>query len=505
MRKLLVAIYALTTFQLNAQSEPQTLFDQKFSSDELLEDFMVFREGLEKLHPGLYRYTRKRIMDSLFNHMQNNLHNKRSYQEFYRDVCALLAKIKCQHTVATPDSEILNHITKKGEFFPLSVLWEFDTLKAYVAFDLSTETILLPGTRIRSINSRSIEEIYSFLIPLLPSDGNILTNKHSRLQYGVDFQLWYYLLIDRPEEFIVELENSNGEVFTQTYSAVTFKKWVKNYKRYRSQKDPEVRKYTDYYVALENKNRSQPIRYEYISEDIALLHVGNFHSPQFEQLVSEAFTAFHKDDIKDLIIDVRYNEGGSDVLGRFLFSYLIKKPTIYFDSLYTATGVIDTTFLYTYTDKNTGWWKKNRSLVYKMADGRYATKPIVNKGLEIQVPREHSFQGNVYIIMNGRSASTTAEFTAAVHINKLAIFIGEESGGAYHGGNGGDFASLKLPNSKIVVNIPLSKYVMNSTEIRFTENGTLPDYEVQTYMQDILDLKDPQLEFALRLINKQKN
>ena len=106
--------------------------------------------------------------------------------------------------------------------------------------------------------------------------------------------------------------------------------------------------------------------------------------------------------------------------------------------------------------------------------------------------------------MNGRSASTTAEFTAATHINKIAIFIGEESGGAYHGGNGGDFASLILPNSKIVVEVPLSKYVMNSKEPMNIGRGTLPDYIVNTSMQDILELRDPQLEFALKLIKKKR-
>jgi len=107
--------------------------------------------------------------------------------------------------------------------------------------------------------------------------------------------------------------------------------------------------------------------------------------------------------------------------------------------------------------------------------------------------------------MNGRSASTTAEFTAATHFNKLATFIGEESGGAYHGGHGGDMVSLKLPNSEIAVEIPLTKYVMNSSEPRFVGHGTLPDYAIRSTLQDILNLKDAQLEFTLTLIAQQKN
>jgi hypothetical protein len=59
--------------------------------------------------------------------------------------------------------------------------------------------------------------------------------------------------------------------------------------------------------------------------------------------------------------------------------------------------------------------------------------------------------GNLYFLINGGSASTTAEFTAVAHSNKLGIFIDTETGGAYEGGNGGSFLHFKLPNSCIAV------------------------------------------------------
>jgi hypothetical protein len=47
---------------------------------------------------------------------------------------------------------------------------------------------------------------------------------------------------------------------------------------------------------------------------------------------------------------------------------------------------------------------------------------------------------------------------------------------------------------------------MNSTESEYTGRGTIPDYEIRPSMQDLLDLKDVQLEFILNLIEtKSKN
>ncbi|MEM6738435.1 MAG: S41 family peptidase, partial [Bacteroidota bacterium] len=475
----------------------------KYTSEQLLEDFKILKQGLETIHPGLYRYTHKNVMDSLFDQMENHLKMSLTYQEFYQKICRLVAQVKCQHTIAIPAPNELHRIIKKGKFFPLRVVWEFNTIKAYSMFDFSSEASLPPGTRIISINGQAMESIYEELIPYFSSDGEILTNKHSRLQVGTDFQVWYYLLKGRPQMFQVELEGRDGEKFTKLYQSVTFRQWTKNYKKYNAHEDPEIKEYANYYKRKEKTNRSKPIRNEFLSDDIALLTINNFDSHEFSSIVSEAFEEIERKGARNLIIDVRYNGGGSDILGRNLFSYLIQQPTAYFDSLYSSANISDTTFLFRYTDKNSEWYKQVLPMVEKMKDGRFATKPEVNEGLKWQQPSEHRFQGNVYILMNGRSASTTAEFTAAAHFNTLATFIGEESGGAYHGGHGGDFANLKLPNTKIDVQIPLTKYVMNSSEMRFKGRGTMPDYIVNETIEDFILLKDPHVELALKLIKDQ--
>lgn len=499
-----IFILALVSIQLKAQPNFEARFNQGFSSSQLQEDLHILRTGLEKIHPGLYRYTEKDVLDSQFDKMQKNLNADLTYQEFYREVCTLIAQIKCQHTIAIPDQAFLNEIVKSGRFFPFGIFWEFDPLKAYVSVDLSGESNLTPGTRLLGINNQSIESLYQELISYFPSDGEILTNKYSRLQVGPEFMVWYYLLKAQPEVFELELEDRSGRTFTKTYLPVTFKDWVKNYKKHRFHKDPKIKAYMSFYIKRDKLNSKKPIRHEFLNENTALLKVSNFDHHKFDQSIADAFGDLQRKGCQNLIIDLRYNGGGSDILGRHLFSYLINEPTKYFDSLYSSAGISDTTFLFRHTDKNLEWFEYVLPLVTKMENGRFATKPEVNEGLKLQQPSENSFKGNVYVLMNGRSASTTSEFTAALHFNKRATFIGEESGGAYHGGHGGDFANLELPNTKITVQIPLTKYVMNSEETRFIGQGTPPDHTVPTTMQDILNLTDPQLDFALMLIKNNR-
>lgn len=488
--------------RLPAQSLPDGLFKQSFSAAQLQEDARLLRQGLEKLHPALYRYTPREEMDSSFAGLINKANREMTYQAFYREVEAVVTRVRCQHTVAAPQASMLKRIEREGRFFPLKVHWDFEPLSAYAVFDFSSRSAPHPGTRIISINGKPVEEIAETLLSHFPSDGYIRTNQHSRLQFGVEFQFWYYMLIGQPDTFHVVLQTPNGERLTRQYDAVTFKEWKRNFrKKYGSPKDPYMRTFTRHYVAMEKKNRAQPLRVEFLSDQTALLTVGNFDSGKFTAIIADAFEQIRQKQTEHLIIDVRNNGGGSDKLGRFLFRHLIRQPAAYFDSLYATAHI---PFLLQHTERDTAWWQETRPMLDSLPDGRWATKPRVNKGLLIQQPEENHFAGKVYILINGRSASTTAEFTAAAHFHKLATFIGEESGGAYHGGNGGDFAALVLPNTRIEVNIPLAKYVMNSRNTDLKGRGTLPDYPVPTTIRDILALKDPQLEFALQLIQRMK-
>ena len=64
-----------------------------------------------------------------------------------------------------------------------------------------------------------------------------------------------------------------------------------------------------------------------------------------------------------------------------------------------------------------------------------------------------------------------------------------------------------LPNSRIVVQIPLVKYVLDDvvTERYPAGRGLLPDYEVPlTYEEIYTSCEDPVLEKALDLINERK-
>jgi C-terminal processing protease CtpA/Prc len=163
-------------------------------------------------------------------------------------------------------------------------------------------------------------------------------------------------------------------------------------------------------------------------------------------------------------------------------------------------SITDSTEFLQFSDLSENDRKNVKQELAREADGTFTLK---GDGKPF-TPKANRFRGKVYIVFNGRSASTTSEFLAVAHANRIGTFIGEESGGAYEGGNGGSFVHLSLPHSAIQVNTPLLYYDNAVGTPREKGRGTMPDYVVPFTIGSILNHTDEVGEFVKELIKKTK-
>ena len=157
-----------------------------------------------------------------------------------------------------------------------------------------------------------------------------------------------------------------------------------------------------------------------------------------------------KKGVENLIIDLRFNGGGSQESSIHLLKYLVDKPFVY------STSITDS-----------------------------------------QEPYSNSFKGQVYYLIDGEGNSTTGHFMSFVKELNLGIIIGEELGSNQFCTAGQTIC--RLTNTKLVY------YVANSTnETMVTslpdEIGILPDYFVTQSIDDYVNKVDAVKKFALRLI-----
>lgn len=102
-----------------------------------------------------------------------------------------------------------------------------------------------------------------------------------------------------------------------------------------------------------------------------------------------------------------------------------------------------------------------------------------------------NFKGNVYVLINGLSFSVTTGFCAIVQSNHKAVFIGEETGGAYYVNTSGRFIDVSLPYSSITIHIPTVKYSMSVNYRKNKDKGIIPDYQVIATMNDLVEKRIP--------------
>lgn len=451
---------------------------QRYSPEELQEDFELFRLAMQEAHPGLYRYADKAEMNSLFDKAKASLTDSLNQQQFYLKLLPIISEIGCGHTKFLPSEHPeYNFYYNTNTLLPLQVHVEDDgafVLNSYTANEIKA------GSRILSINGVRMEFIIEKLLKSLFSDGANLTFKYYELN---KFFNGLY------SNMFVDVENP-----VQSFDLVYLEDEV--------QKTINLQPISlEAYNQLKEKAEDKPpYELELRQQDnLAILTIRTFWSYgewNFKKFLDRSFEQINGANVENLILDVRNNEGGIDAYGTLLLSYLVDRPFEYYDRMEAVTNKQFTFHKNARLPKHFGIL---RTLFLKRYNDRYVwTK---SKGLKIQRPLKDPFLGNVYVLINGGCFSVTSEFAAVADHLGRAIFIGEETGGGYLGNNSGAFAIVNLSNTKIDLGIPLLAYYTAVGKSENKDRGVLPDIHIRPTIGQLISGEDEVLNKTLEMVN----
>ena len=379
-------------------------------------------------------------LDSCYRSIQDSM----TIYGFYSIIHFVLSAVGDGHFEYTLPRRAADYLVKHIRYFPMRLWFMGDT--AYV---ICGRDGFPSGTEILSIDGHRIGEITNRLFDFLTGDGTIWTNKRHLLNDDDDnFSALYYFVYGPRLVFTIEYRVPSGEIRKTDLPA--------DYDR-NIRCDFESEKIHG--LALEFKDNR-----------VAILTVGRFDTKQakFNNFLQTSFAEISRKQCKTLIIDLRNDGGGEDGNGAALYSWLTDKPFSYYASLVAMDQ------------------KRN---------ARYQEHPQ----LRLQQPAASPFSGKVYFLINGYSFSATAEFCAVARSEKRGEFIGEETGGGYYGNTSGDDTLLVLPNTRITVDIPLTKYTMAVRKTEYPDRGIIPDHPILPSFADWMGRKDVQLQYALQL------
>ncbi|MCR4648967.1 MAG: hypothetical protein K5776_07815 [Lachnospiraceae bacterium] len=146
------------------------------------------------------------------------------------------------------------------------------------------------------------------------------------------------------------------------------------------------------------------------------------YNSEYRQCVKEFFESVEASGVEDIIVDLRYNGGGSSMVGDEFIRYLNVDE-------YNAWN----------SDVRFGnYLRKNRNVV------------IHNNKANPQ------FDGNVYVLTNSETFSAAMDFTMYILDNDIGEVVGEASGNKPD--SYGDVAYFTTPNSKLTIGVSVKRW-----------------------------------------------
>lgn len=503
---LLPVLLTLNPLRLAAQKTPatDTLLTCILQPADMQADFRYFRRLLEETHPGLYRYVPRASMQAKLDSIDRALTQPMPFYTFFGVVAALIGDIRCAHTHALPSKNWREQFNGTLKTIPIFMFPARH--RSYVLLNGTSDQTIQPGFELLAINGESIEAIRERLYRYYWTDGYIESARMATLN-GELFALFYYWFIDRPSTYALTFRNPTGDTVRLSTPAQPFTTTLKMLK-----KNPVNKQMVAWYVGKKNNHPWRLSFPDDISQTAILrldafggkgMNNGDQAIKRFQQFMDKSMSTIAKKQAKNLIVDLRSNPGGWDSQGIELFTYLMKTDSAvpYYARQHSLT---DSTEFLQFSDLSETDRRNVKQELIRENDGTFTLKQGSNTREPMRYgPKPNRFKGRVYILMDGKSASTASEFLAIAHANKVGVFIGEESGGAYEGGNGSSFITLGLPKSGIQVTTPLVYYDNAVGRPLQKGRGTLPDHDLPVTINDLLTHTDSQLEFVKELIKRE--
>lgn len=91
------------------------------------------------------------------------------------------------------------------------------------------------------------------------------------------------------------------------------------------------------------------------------------------------------------------------------------------------------------------------------------------------------------MLIDSSNSSATFQFAEVIQRYRLGTLVGEPTGGSKRGINGGAFFFLRLPESKVEMDLPIIGYFPYAQQ---QDQGVIPDVEVDVTEDDVVTGKD---------------
>ena len=459
---------------------------KKYSPAVLQQDYILLKKILEAKHPSLYWYTDKEKMTAYFNKYYTDIKDSMTEQNFAWHILApLIQKIHCGHTSVSMSKGYGKWITGRPiPAFPLYMkIWN-DTMAVTANLNFKKDSIFKRGTLVTSVNGIPNKLLIRYMMEFLPEDGYAHNVNYIRL--SANFPYFHRNIFGLNKTYTVGYLDSTG---TERKAIIPLFIPAKD----SLKKDSLIRKEKER-MPVEKKILQYRSLTVDDSKSFATMTVNTFAEGHLRSFFRRSFRQLEKENIKNLILDIRSNGGGRVGMSTLLTKYISRKPFRIADSLFTPSRGLGQ-----YAKYIKGSILNNIEMFFisrRKAGGNYHINRMEK---HLFKPKDDRFPGKVYVLINGPTFSASTVFSNAVKGQQDITFVGEETGGGWYGNNGIMIPDIKLPNTGVRVRLPLFRLVQYDHK-PVKGSGIIPDIYVGTSYDALLKGYDKKMQVVKELI-----
>ena len=429
----------LIQFPDSIYTTSQEKFSQVFPVKEYQADLDELGRLLLKIHPNALKFISKEAFLEVVEAKKALITDQTTYGEFTWHCSEIVASVHCSHTSGGFYYE--NEMLPAAYRFPLQTHLVDGHL--YVVDPLSNSGKVKLKDEITHINGIPVPELVRIVYPHISTQALIQTTKRHVFNWWSTGMIAYALGL--PEKYTVLVKGNKVPI----------------------ELDP-IKSFTAPYD--DPLHQCRGLCLEVREDKTAVLTIESFNYypwnnlTVFEHFMDSTFKEIAKKGVRDLVIDVRYNFGGSSESSIYLLRYLAKKPFTY----------------------------------YSRSEFEGKTQPLYGEN-EVQPFKKNNYKGNLWFLIDGVGNSTTGHFMSLVKTWNLGTLVGEELGSNQFCSAGQKICRLK--NTKMLVFIANNTHESSATSLP-DERGILPHHQVSQRIEDYFDRRDVVKEYALELIRR---
>jgi hypothetical protein len=417
-------------------------------------------------------------MDYSFSDYYGKIKDSMTEQEFgWQIIAPVISKIRCGHT-SMGMSKLYSkwQLKNKSAMFPLLLrIWK-DTMVVMRNLHLGDSSIK-KGNIVKSINGIDASVLVKTMFNHLSQDG--YADNYNYIKLSSAFAYFHRSIFGISKVYNISYNDSAGQ-----YHEIDLPAFIPP--KDSTTKDKQK-------VAIIPPPRNFVID---STKNFAIMTVNNFTKLNIRFFFRSCFSVLRKNNIPNLILDLRLNGGGRVAASNLLTKYISRKPFKVADTLYSVSNSISPYSRYI----NGGIFNTLQMILTtkKMSDGKYHFRSLEKKIYKIK-NRNH-YNGNVYVLTAGPTFSASCLFANAIKGQQGITLVGEETGGGWYGNNGILIPDIVLPKTNLRVRLPLFRLIQFNHPSEMG-TGILPDIEIKTNYEALIKGFDKKMSVVKEIIS----